>query len=76
MTPFRLEVSDHAADRIHQRGITRQLIRQCIATGTLETLDVGGRLVKTLRVQRRTLIVVYLDIRGGGALVVTAYWKE
>lgn len=74
MTPFRLEVSDHAALRLSQRGISRQIIRQCVATGILENLDVGGRLVKALRIRQRILVVVYLEVRGG-ALVVTAYWK-
>lgn len=74
MTPFRLEVSDHAAQRLRQRGITREAIRRNIALGQLAGLDVNGRLVKEYWVRRRCLVVVYLEMRGG-ALVITAYWK-
>jgi hypothetical protein len=74
VSPFRLEVSDHAEDRLKLRGITRQLVRQCIAKGKLDSLDVSGRLVRELNVGRKTLVVVNLDI-DGGALLVTAYWR-
>lgn len=75
MSPSRLEISDHAAGRLRERQISRQAVRNCLAQGTLVGLDIGGRLVRTLTVGRRTLVVVYLEVKGG-ALVVTAYWRD
>jgi hypothetical protein len=75
MSPFRLEISDHAAARFRERGITRQLVRACIAYGDVGSVDLSGRLVCEWSVRRKILVVVYIEVKGG-VLVVTAYWKE
>lgn len=75
MTPFRLDVSDHAAYRLRERGITREGVRRCIAKGDRTSLDVNGRLVKEIRLKRKILVVVYIELKDG-ALVITAYWKD
>lgn len=42
MTPFRLELSDHAAARLKQRLITREQVRNCVAKGTVLGFDLRG----------------------------------
>jgi Domain of unknown function (DUF4258) len=75
MAPFRLDISEHAAHRLKERGITREVIRRCISAGERTSLDVNGRLVKQLLFKDKILTVVYLELKGG-ALVITAYWKD
>ena len=73
MSPFRVEIPSHAKERLKLRGISREAARKCLAKGDFVGLDVRGRNTKRIRLGRRTLEVVYLDITGG-YLVVTAYW--
>ena len=75
MSPFRLEISSHASERLKQRRITRAQLRNCISQGVLVGADINGRKIKQKRVGSKILVVVYLDILGGH-FIVTAYWKE
>lgn len=75
MSPFKLEISDHAAQRIKQRVITRALVRRCVVSGQIVGFDIRGRVIREMSFGKRKLVVVYLEIKLG-ALVVTAYWKE
>jgi len=74
MAPSRLEISDHAQDRIKQRGITRQQVRNCLNLGKITGIDLRGRKICQKRIGSRLLIVVYIEVVGG-QLVVTACWK-
>jgi hypothetical protein len=74
MSPSRLEVSDHAKERLKQRSITRQKIRECLAKGRISGVDLKGRRIAELKSGRKTLVVIYLEVTGG-YLIVTAYWK-
>jgi hypothetical protein len=74
LAPFRLEISEHAAERFKQRGITRQHVRDCLARGSRIGFDLRGRFICAAQIMGRELIVVYLEIPLG-VLVVTAYWK-
>ena len=74
MTPFRLELSDHAAARLKQRLITREQVRSCVAKETVLGFDLRGRVLCQARIDREDLVVVYIEIPQG-VLVVTAYWK-
>ena len=74
MTPFRLELSEHAAARLKQRLITREHVRKCVAKGNILGFDLRGRVVCQARIGRDDLVVVYIEIPQG-VLVVTAYWK-
>ena len=51
------------------------MIRDCLAKGEARSVDVNGRLVRSLPIGKRVLVVIYIEIRGG-ALVVTAYWRD
>ena len=75
MAPARLEIPQHAALRLRQRRISRQMIRRCIARGQLLGIDVNGRSIAALAVGKRTLVVVYIAEKHG-FLAVTAYWKD
>ena len=74
MAPSRLDVSNHAKERLKQRKITRNLIRKVLALGTLVGADLKGRRIKQKKFGKRTLIVIYVE-NVGGQSVVTAYWK-
>ena len=74
MAPFRLEISEHAAGRFKQRGITRQHVRDCVARGNQMGFDLRGRFICAAQIMGRELIVVYLDITHG-VLIVTTYLK-
>jgi len=74
MTPSKLELSDHAADRLKLRQITRKQVRDCIYSGTLSGTDLKGRRVKRKKFGKRLLEVVYIEILAG-YLVITAYWR-
>ncbi len=74
MTPSRLEVPDHAQERLKQRQITRQQVRDCLYKGFLIGTDLKGRRTNQKTIGKRTLIVVYLEVLGGH-VVITAYWK-
>ena len=74
MTPFRLEISEHAALRLKQRLITREQVRTCVAKGSVLGFDLHGRHICQARVDGDDLIVIYIEIPQG-VLVVTAYWK-
>ncbi len=74
MAPSRLEVPDHAQERLKQRGITRVQVRACLYEGTLVGADLNGRRINQKRIGKRLLVVVYLQVVGGH-IVVTAYWK-
>jgi hypothetical protein len=73
MSPFLVEISEHAATRLKQRVITRAQVRKCLASGT-KKLDLNGRKTKIQKFGNKTLEVIYLDV-SGGYLVITAYWK-
>lgn len=75
MSPARLELSDHAALRMKVRQITRMQIRRCVAIGRMVAIDVNGRAVKECRIRNRVLVVVYIEVTGG-ALIVTAFWRD
>ena len=74
MAPSRLEVSDHAQDRLKLRKITRKHVRDCIHNGVLVGTDIKGRKVNEKKIGNKVLVVIYIDIVGG-AMVVTSYWK-
>ena len=74
MTPFRLEISEHAALRLKQRLITREQVRTCVAKGSVLGFDLRGRQICQARIDGDDLIVVCIEIPQG-VLVVTAYWK-
>jgi hypothetical protein len=75
MAPAPLEVSPHAALRLKERRISRTEVRRCIALGETTRIDISGRFIAELPLARRTLLVVYLKVRGG-YLLITAYWKD
>ncbi len=74
MSPSRLEVPDHAQERLKQRRITRQQVRDCLSQGLLIGTDLRGRRINQKTIGKRILIVVYLEMLGGH-VVITAYWK-
>ena len=74
MSPARLEISAHAAERLRERVITRSELRQCLAKGELSGLDLRGRFVNEIKIAKRILVVVYLQAKAG-YIVITAYWK-
>ena len=75
MAPSRLELSEHANERLRQRCITRDQIRRVLRQSSqLTTSDINGRKIKEKKFGKKILVVVYLDILGG-QLIVTAYWK-
>lgn len=74
MAPAHLDISTHAAERLRERLITRNQVRICLAKGRLCGVDVRGRYVKEVRIERRVLVVVYLQVKAG-YLVITAYWR-
>jgi Domain of unknown function (DUF4258) len=74
MAPSRLEISNHAKERLKQRLITRNLIRKTLALGNLVGTDLKGRKIKQKKFGKRILIVVYLENIGGQS-VITSYWK-
>lgn len=74
MSPAKLELSDHAKERLKQRRITRQQVRDALASGEFLGVDLRGRRMVGKKVRGRILIVVYITA-AGGFLVITAYWK-
>lgn len=74
MSPFRIEYSPHAQQRLKQRGATRYQVRRCVIHGNLIRLDVNGRKVKSLRFSNRILEVIYIDAKDG-IVIITAYWR-
>jgi Domain of unknown function (DUF4258) len=74
MAPSRLEISNHAKERLKQRLITRNLIRKTLALGKLVGTDLKGRKIKQKKFGKRILIVVYMENMGGQS-VITSYWK-
>jgi hypothetical protein len=74
MAPSRLEISDHAEERLKQRGITRQQVRNCLNLGATVGIDLRGRKICQKRIGSRLLIVIYIEVVGGQC-VITAYWK-
>jgi hypothetical protein len=75
MTPSRLEVPQHALDRLKLRRVTRKQIRECLYKGKLVSTDGNGRRISEKRFGKQILIVVYLLVQGG-YLVITTYWKD
>ena len=75
MSPFVLELSDHAKLRLKQRAITRNQVRLCLTHGTQKSFDIRGRRVRIIKIRSRILEVIYLEI-SGGYLIVTAYWMN
>ena len=74
MAPAHLEISTHAAERFRERVITRSQVRLCLAKGKLCGLDLRGRFVRELKIEKQVLVVVYLQVKAGYS-VITAYWK-
>lgn len=74
MSPFKIEYSLHATERLKERGITRQQIRLTLTHGRLAGIDLRGRKIKTLDFSKRKLEVVYIEDMSQ-IVVVTAYWK-
>ncbi|MCX6105044.1 MAG: DUF4258 domain-containing protein [Proteobacteria bacterium] len=75
MSPAHLEISEHAAERLRERVITRSQVRQCLAKGELTGLDLRGRFVREIKITKRILVVVYLQAKAG-YIVITAYWRS
>jgi hypothetical protein len=73
MSPFLLQISEHARLRLKQRAITRSQVRKCLSSGE-KKLDLNGRKMKHQKIGAKFLEVIYLEI-AGGYLVITAYWK-
>ena len=73
MSPFRIEFSPHASQRLKQRAVTRREVRTCITQGDLIRLDLNGRKVNHFRFLKRILEVIYIDEKDG-VTVITAYW--
>ena len=74
MSPFKIEFSPHAQERLKQRRITRRQVRICLTQGALVGIDIRGRRIKNLDFSGKTLEVIYLD-SGKETLIVTSYWK-
>ena len=74
MSPVFVRISEHAASRMKQRGITRRQVRRCLTRGKAVGVDITGRRIKRIRVNHDVLEVIYLEV-AGGYLVVTAYVK-
>ena len=72
---IKVEYSDHARERLKERSITRAQIVDCLFHGNLAGFDVRGRKISQKKIGSHTLIVIFLDVAGGGKVVVTAYWK-
>lgn len=75
MSPFILDVSAHAHERLKQRKITRFAVRLCLARGRLVTIDINGRRTNRMKFGSRELECVYLQKKSGYVLV-TAYWRS
>lgn len=75
MSPAHLEISEHAAERLRERVITRSQVRLCLAKGELTGLDLRGRFVREIKITKRILVVVYLQAKAG-YIVITAYWRS
>ena len=73
MSPFILEIPDHAEERLKLRKISRHHVRKAIITGELIEVNANGRQIRQLKIGSRTLEVVYLS-RPGGFILVTCYW--
>ena len=73
MSPFILEIPEHAAERLKLRKISRHLARKAIITGKLIEVQANGRQVRRLKLGSKSLDVVYLS-RPGGFILVTCYW--
>jgi hypothetical protein len=71
----RIEYSAHALERMRERQITRRQITQCLFEGSLAGFDIRGRKINECKINSRILVVIYLDTRSGGKVVVTTYWK-
>ena len=73
MSPFILDISPHAVERLKQRKISRSLVRKTIVLGQLVSVQSNGRNIRQLKVRGRTLEVIYLNC-SGGFILVTCYW--
>jgi hypothetical protein len=73
MSPFVLEIPEHAAKRLKLRKISRNDVRKAIITGELIEVKASGRQIRQLKIGNRMLEVVYLS-RPGGFILVTCYW--
>ena len=49
------------------------MVRRCLIEGAIVGLDEKGRRLKRIKIGRRVLEIVYLEI-SGGYLLVTNYW--
>ncbi len=74
MSPFRIDFSQNAQDRLKQRRITRKDVRRCLIDGMICGVDIRGRKIKRLGFSKRVLEVVYLET-ANTIVIVTAYWK-
>jgi hypothetical protein len=74
MSPSRLEVPQHATDRLKLRKVTRRQVRDCLYKGKLVSTDGNGRRINEKKFGSKTLVVIYLPVTGGFK-VITTYWK-
>ena len=75
MSPFALDLSEHARIRIKERRISRSQIRTCIAKERSVGSQPGGRQLKRIKFGKRALEVIYLS-KQDGVVVITAYWRN
>ena len=73
MSPFILDIPDHALERLRLRKITRHQVRQAIMLGELVEVKENGRNIRRHKIGNRFLEVVYLN-RMGGFILITCYW--
>lgn len=71
----RVEYSEHALERMKERRITRQQVTKCLFDGGLAGFDLRGRRMMQVKINGRVLLVIYVDLDGGGKHVITTYWK-
>ena len=73
VSPFFLEIPEHALQRLKMRKISRHHVRKVIVLGELVEVHDNGRNVRRLKIGSKILEVVYLG-RPGGFVLVTCYW--
>lgn len=73
MSPFLLKITIHASKKLKKRKITRENLRKGLIQGATENHPSKLKKRKKIKVKKRTLEIIYIDILGG-YLIVTAYW--
>lgn len=76
VTPKIIVYSDHAAGRLRERGITRQMVRRLLATGAkgkATTVRGAQRWEASGKLGRRIASIIYIE-SASEILVVTVQW--